>query len=125
MELISPGRFLVKRRLSEVKLLLFDNFFVVVLEVLLTAVPGRLVGKEDFADLGGWLAPGETGERGPYRPEMEPLGVPRALLGKRAKCACGGEVADAAVLGAIGVGEAIDAPQMDEYAESFPVIGGL
>jgi hypothetical protein len=54
----------------------------------------------------------------PYRPDTEPLGVLRVLLGNNPNCACG-ERAGAPV------GEATDAPDTEAYAESFPVRGGL
>jgi hypothetical protein len=54
----------------------------------------------------------------PYLPEIDPLGVLRVLLGNKPNCACG-ERASAPV------GEAAEAPETEEYAESFPVRGGL
>jgi hypothetical protein len=63
--LMSPDRFFVNRRFNEVKL-------------LLTAVSGRLDDAADGTELETGLI---AGGMAPYRPDIDPLGVLRALLG--------------------------------------------
>jgi hypothetical protein len=74
--LMWSGRFFVNSRFSDVKLLRFDKrrLELDASEKLLTAVSGRLGG----ADRSGGLS---AGDMALYRPEMDPLGVLRALLG--------------------------------------------
>lgn len=107
-------RFLVNKRLSDVKLLRFDNRLLDTSDRPLTAVSGRLEGAEDCAERGSAL---RAGDMAPYRPEIEPLGVVRALLGNKPNCAWGERVELP--------GEAIDTPDTEAYAESFPVNGGV
>jgi hypothetical protein len=118
--MLPVGRFLVNRRLSDVKLLRFDKRLLDISEKLLTAVSGRLGGADDFADRSGGL---RVGDMVLYRPEIEPLGVVRALLGNNPNWWAWGcdDMADAERDGR-AVGEA---PDTEEYAESFPVSGGL
>jgi hypothetical protein len=104
IELISPDRFLVNRRFSDVKLLRLDNRLLEASEKLLMAVSGRLEAAEDSAERGSWL---KGGDMAPYRPEIDPLGVLRVLLGKSPNCAVGERVSPL-------VGEATDAPDTEE-----------
>lgn len=60
----------------------------------------------------------------PRRPEIDPLGVLRFLLGNKPNWAVCEDMADAEREVVI-VGDMADAPETDEYAESFPVHGGL
>lgn len=119
--MLSAVRFFVNRRRSDVKLLRFDNRLLDAdaSEKLLTAVSGRLGDADDFAERSGGL---RTGDIAPYRPDIEPLGVVRALLGNNPNWAWGwDDMADAERDGtAVG-----DAPYTEEYAESLPVRGGL
>jgi hypothetical protein len=78
MGLMSPERFFVNRRFSEVKLLRFDSRLLEASENVLTAVSGRLGGTVNGAELATGLMAGDTA---PYRPDIDPLGVLRALLG--------------------------------------------
>jgi hypothetical protein len=103
IELMPSDRFLVNRRLRDVKLLRFDNRLLEASEKLLMAVSGRLDGAEDCADRGSIL---KGGDMAPYRPEIEPLGVLRALLGNNPNCACGERVDPP--------GEATDTPETEE-----------
>ena len=105
------ARFFVNRRLSDVKLLRFDNRLLEASEKLLAAVSGRLGGAEDFADRSGGL---RAGDMAPNRPEIEPLGVLRALLGNSPNCTCGWDDIEDAERDGIPVGEATDAPDTDE-----------
>jgi hypothetical protein len=75
---MSPERFFVNRRFNEVKLLRFDNRLLEASENVLTAVSGRLDDAADGAELGTGLI---AGDMAPYRPDIDPLGVLRALLG--------------------------------------------
>jgi hypothetical protein len=50
IEFISPERFFVNRRFSDVKLLRFDSRLLEASENVLMAVSGRLDGAEDCAD---------------------------------------------------------------------------
>jgi hypothetical protein len=84
IELTSGRFFVVKKRLSDVKLLRFDKRLFDASETSLNAVSGRLAGAEDLADRSGGL---DTGDMAPNRPEMEPLGVLRVLLGNSPNCA--------------------------------------
>lgn len=84
--MLPVGRFLVNRRRSDVKLLRFDKRLLDTSEKLLIAVSGRLGGADDFADRSGGL---RVGDMAPYRPDIEPLGVVRALLGNNPNWACG------------------------------------
>jgi hypothetical protein len=104
MGLISSDRFFVKRRFSDVKLLRFDRRLLETSEKLLTAVSGRLGGADDCAERGSWL---RAGDMAPYRPDIEPLGVLRELLGNNPNCACGDRAEPPA-------GEAADAPDTEE-----------
>jgi hypothetical protein len=115
MGLMSPERFFVNRRFSEVKLLRFDSRLLEASENVLTAVSGRLGGAAIGAELGTGLS---VGDMAPYRPEIDPLGVLRALLGNNPNWACGER-------DGIATGEATEAPDTEEYAESFPVNSGL
>jgi len=99
------GRFFVKSRLSDVKLLRFDNRLLEASEKLLIAVSGRLGGAEDLAERRGGL---RAGDMAPNRPEIDPLGVLRALLGNNPNWAWGcDDMADADRDGK-AVGEAPD-----------------
>lgn len=98
-------RFFVNSRLSDVKLLRFDSRLVETSEKLLAAVSGRLDGADDLADRSGGL---RAGDMAPCRPEMEPLGVLRVLLGNNPNWTWGGDdMADAERDGR-AVGEAPD-----------------
>lgn len=61
----------------------------------------------------------------PWRADIECMGVLGALLGNSPNWARGYEDCEEAERGCTTVGEANDAPDTDEYAESFPVKGGL
>jgi hypothetical protein len=75
---MSPDRFFVNRRFNEVKLLRFDNRLLEASENVLTAVSGRLDDAADGTELETGLI---AGGMAPYRPDIDPLGVLRALLG--------------------------------------------
>lgn len=97
-------RFFVNRRFSDVKLLRLDKRLSDASEKLLIAVSGRLDGADDCAERGPWLS---GGDMAPYRPEIDPFGVLRVLLGNNPNCACG-ERANPPV------GDAADAPDTEE-----------
>jgi hypothetical protein len=61
----------------------------------------------------------------PWRPDMECMGVLGVLLGNSPNWARGYEDCEDAERDCKTVGDANDAPDTEEYAESFPVKGGL
>ena len=121
---ISSDRFLVKSLLRDVKLLRFDSFLLGASDTLLILVWGRLACgvTSDFTDRS---AGPNAGDMAPSLPDIEPFGgVLRFLLGNKPNWTVCRDDIDEPDRGDMCVGEK-SAPDTEEYAESFPVMGGL
>jgi hypothetical protein len=119
---ISPDFFLVNSRLRDEKLLRFDSRLVDASEKVDREVGGRL---SISAGLGCCSERSNAGELAPSRLDIEPFGVLRFLLGNRPNCAVCREDMEDTERGDGKPGVMADAPDTEEYAESFPVKGGL
>jgi hypothetical protein len=119
---ISPDFFLVNNRLRDVKLLRFDSRLVEASEKVDKEVGGRF---GISTGLGCCSGRSNAGELAPSRLDIEPFGVLRFLLGKRPNWAVCREDVEDTERGDAKPGNMADAPDTEEYAESFPVKGGL
>lgn len=119
---MSPFFFLVNNRLRDEKLLRFDSRLVEVSEKVDKEVGERL---GTSAGLGCCSERSNAGEVAPSRLDIEPFGVLRFLLGKRPNWAVCREDMEDTERGDAKPGDMADAPDTEEYAESFPVQGGL
>lgn len=119
---ISPDFFFVKKRFKEEKLLRLDSLLLEpASEKVLIDVGGRLGMSAGLLNSDAWF---NTGDWAPWRPDKEPFGVLRFLLGNSPNCAVREDM-DETDRGVVRVGDMPEAPDTDEYAESFPVQGGL
>lgn len=122
IEAISPDFFFVKKRFSDEKLLRLDSRLPdEASEKVLIDVGGRLGMSTGLLNCDVWL---KTGDCALWRADIEPLGVLRFLVGNNPNCAVREDMDDPD-RGVAMVGDMPEAPDTDEYAESFPVQGGL
>lgn len=121
---IWPDFFFVKSRLRLEKLLLLLNRLLDTSEWLVMLVGGRL-GVGVSTGLVGFGDNSTVGDITPEWADIDPFGVLKFRLGNRPNCAVCRDDLDETDRGDIITGDTTDAPDIEEYAESLPVNGGL
>lgn len=122
---ISPDLFFVKKRFRDEKLRRFESRLADASERLLMLVGGRVEVGESV-ERSVCAEEGDMASSLPdMEPDMEPFGVLKFLLGNKPNCALCRDDMDEPDRGDASEGDMADAPEMEEYAESLPVSGGL